>query len=126
MIAALFVETGGCYFGLPNVDPWDRERDARDYAGPHPVVAHPPCARWGRYWGGGPKTFPRPLRWGRAPSDFIRLDDGFHSAEERARAVKTGACQRLSHKQRAATPSAFRDLLLSIAATAAVGQRKAA
>lgn len=46
MIAALFVETDGCYFGLPGVDPWDRERDARTYAGPHPVVAHPPCDRW--------------------------------------------------------------------------------
>jgi hypothetical protein len=54
MIAALYVATGGCYFGLPGVDPWDETRDARLYAGPHPVVAHPPCARWGRYWFGGP------------------------------------------------------------------------
>lgn len=46
MIAALFVETGGCYFGLPDVDPWDAARDARLYAGPWPVVAHPPCQRW--------------------------------------------------------------------------------
>jgi len=49
MISALFVETDGCYFGLPGVDPWDRPRDARLYAGPHPVVAHPPCQRWGRF-----------------------------------------------------------------------------
>lgn len=47
MIAALFVATGGCYFGLDGVDPWDESRDARLYAGPWPVVAHPPCARWG-------------------------------------------------------------------------------
>jgi hypothetical protein len=46
MIAALFVETGGIYFGLPGVDPWDVERDARAYPGHHPVVAHPPCDRW--------------------------------------------------------------------------------
>jgi hypothetical protein len=45
-IAALFVETDGAYFGLPGVDPWDQPRDARSYAGPHPVVAHPPCDRW--------------------------------------------------------------------------------
>jgi len=52
MIAALFVEKNGCYFGLPNVEPWDEQRDARKYAGPHPVIAHPPCKRWGRFWHG--------------------------------------------------------------------------
>lgn len=62
MIAALFVETNGIYFGLPNVDPWDKTRDARTYAGPHPVVAHPPCERWGRYWGGAPATWPRKIK----------------------------------------------------------------
>lgn len=53
-VAALYVETGGCYFGLPGVDPWDEARDARKYAGPHPVVAHPPCQRWGKLWAGQP------------------------------------------------------------------------
>lgn len=51
MIAALFVEKNGAYFGLPDVDPWDKARDARLYAGPWPVVAHPPCARWCRLAG---------------------------------------------------------------------------
>lgn len=46
MIAALFVATGGAYFGLDGVDPWDEKRDARKYAGPWPVVAHPPCSAW--------------------------------------------------------------------------------
>lgn len=46
MIAALFVEDGGAYFGLSDVDPWPESRDARRYAGPHPVVAHPPCNHW--------------------------------------------------------------------------------
>lgn len=54
MIAALYVETGGSYFGMPGVDPWDEARDARAYDGPHPVVAHPPCQRWGKLWAGQP------------------------------------------------------------------------
>ena len=46
MIAALFVEKDGIYYGLPDVDPWDESRDARLYEGPDPVVAHPPCKVW--------------------------------------------------------------------------------
>jgi hypothetical protein len=52
VIAALFVETDGVYFGLHGVEPWDIQRDARTYRGPHPIVAHPPCQRWGRFWHG--------------------------------------------------------------------------
>lgn len=203
MIAALFVETGGCYFGFPNVDPWDRERDARLYAGPWPVVAHPPCARWtrmsgfvehvypGRFkrgddggnfaaalaavrrFGGvlehpeasfawsafGLNTPPRcggwvvadfqggwtccieqgayghrarkatwlyahgvelpSLCWGPAKGEFVWTSFlEYNTDEGRRRAVRTGVRQRLSKRQRAATPPAFRDLLLSIAATA--------
>ena len=59
MIAALYVQPNGCYVGIDGVDPWDESRDARNYAGPWPVVAHPPCQRWGALgaasyarWGG--------------------------------------------------------------------------
>jgi hypothetical protein len=45
-VAALFVARGGVYYGLPDVDPWDEERDARKYHGLEPVVAHPPCQLW--------------------------------------------------------------------------------
>lgn len=54
MIAALYVQASGCYYGLSEVDPWDEERDARMYGGPHPVIAHPPCQRWGKMWKGQP------------------------------------------------------------------------
>jgi len=66
LIAALFVERGGVYWDVPGVDPWDQVRDARAYAGPHAVVAHPPCQRWGRFWHGSP----------RKPHQFTLGDDG--------------------------------------------------
>lgn len=65
-VAALYVETDGAYFGLPGVDPWDEARDARNYTGPFPVVAHPPCQRWGRFWHGST----------RKPHQFKLGDDG--------------------------------------------------
>jgi hypothetical protein len=66
VIAALYVETNGCYFGLPNVDPWDEPGDARLYNGPYPVVAHPPCQRCGRFWHGSTSK----------PHQFKLGDDG--------------------------------------------------
>lgn len=51
MVAALYVQKGGSYYGIEGVDPWPEDRDARLYAGPWPVVAHPPCSRWCRLAG---------------------------------------------------------------------------
>lgn len=198
MLAALFVASGGPYFGLEGVDPWDKARDARRYAGPHRVIAHPPCERWGRYWGGGPSAKVKRIlgdddhcflsalhavwRWGgvlehpeashawrhfglnvppraggwiaadfeggwtccveqghyghRArkatwlyacgvplpeliwgPSQGERLDEGFHSTEERQRLRAAGQQprKRLSRRECVHTPIPFRDLLISIA-----------
>lgn len=58
-VAALFVQSDGAYSGIPGVDVWDERRDARLYRGPDPVVAHPPCARWGDYWYGSPSSSKR-------------------------------------------------------------------
>jgi len=195
--AALFVQEDGCYSDHPLVDAWPKSRDARKYNGPWPVVAHPPCERWGRYWSGGPSAKIRrelgadegcfafalaavrefggviehpeasyawdafglnkpPRDGGWVAADFEggwtccveqghyghrarkatwlyalgidlpslkwgtcgtrgRLDQGYHSEAERARAVKTGVTQRLSKAQRAATPIPFRDLLIDMA-----------
>jgi hypothetical protein len=199
VIAALYVQTGGAYFGLEGVDPWDEARDARKYAGPWPVVAHPPCERWGRYWFGGPSVKVRkalgddggcfaaalssvrqwggvlehpeaskawaahglitPPKWGgwvvaddqggwtccveqghyghrarkatwlyangvELPSlaksrsrATVRLDDGFHSAAERARgrASRAGDIERMGKRERMGTPIPFRDLLIAMA-----------
>lgn len=207
-VAALFVETGGIYYQRAGVEPWDKNADARRYGGPFPVVAHPPCERWGRYARGGPNPharrreigddagcfqaafgavrrfggviehpeashawrhygIPAPPRaggwvfighaepdWGRrltewtccveqghyghrarkatwlycvgvdTPPDLIwgpsageRLDEGFHSREERAAARAAGRApiKRPSAKENAATPPAFADLLISLA-----------
>lgn len=45
-VAALYVDATGPYSRMDGVELWDELRDARTYPGPHPVVAHPPCARW--------------------------------------------------------------------------------
>ena len=66
MIAALFVEPVGVYSNVIDVDAWPIERDARRYAGPWPVVAHPDCKRWGRFWHGST----------RKPHQFKLGDDG--------------------------------------------------
>jgi hypothetical protein len=203
VIAALYVIDGGPYFGIEGVDPWPESRDARTYDGPHPVIAHPPCARWGRYWSGGPAAkvsrklgdddgcfaaaldavrrfggvlehpeashawgthaIVRPprsggwvpaglhhpdawtccveqghyghrarkatwlyavgterseLRWG-SSGTRMRMDQGFHSKEERRRVQRMGVISLMSSRERMETPTAFRDLLISIARSAA-------
>jgi hypothetical protein len=69
-VAALYVDEKGCYAGLPDVEVWGVTRDARKYAGPWPVVAHPPCARWCRLAGLVEK------RWGHKRGE----DDGCFAA----------------------------------------------
>lgn len=58
-IAALYVQEDGCYPKIDYVDAWGVSRDARNYKGNLPVIAHPPCQLWGAMakvnfsrWGG--------------------------------------------------------------------------
>lgn len=44
-VAALYVQARGVYYGVDGVDAWGLpDRDAREYAGPWPVVAPPETA----------------------------------------------------------------------------------
>lgn len=144
MIAALFVQTNGCYFNLPNVDPWDIHRDARKYAGPHPVVAHPPCQLWvnfaalnyARYGGRAQQARQRRrvfrlcarIASDREPASMIwrtppgECQIGFFDRTRRNGQTKQG----LSKRDASATPPAFRDALISLAESSRVASERAA
>lgn len=91
MIAALYVEGDGTYFSQPGIDPWDEARDARLYDGTSPVIAHPPCQRWGRFWHGSTRK-PHQFKLGdddgcfRAALDAVRRCGGVieHPADSHA------------------------------------------
>lgn len=61
------------------------------------------------------------LVWGKSDRR-VRLEDGFHSAEERRRKIRTGTCQRLSKRERSETPAGFRDLLIGMASAVELEQ----
>lgn len=50
-VAALYVQAKTIYRTIDGVDVWDAARDARQWPGGCPVVAHPPCRLWGRLAG---------------------------------------------------------------------------
>lgn len=45
-VAVLFARRDSIYKTMPDVDVWDADRDARNFDGDVPVVAHPPCRAW--------------------------------------------------------------------------------
>lgn len=47
-VAVLFARADSIYKSLPGCDVWDAERNALNWLGGCPVVAHPPCRAWGR------------------------------------------------------------------------------
>lgn len=47
-VAVLFARADSIYKAIPGCDVYDIDRDARNFAGGVPVVAHPPCRAWGR------------------------------------------------------------------------------
>jgi len=47
-VAVLFARADSVYKTMPGVDVWDEARDARQWPGSGPAVAHPPCRAWGQ------------------------------------------------------------------------------
>lgn len=72
-VAALYVLPRTHYLEIEGVDCWPEKRDARRYPGTAPVVAHPPCGPWSRFWAHASDPATKPLapfavdqvrRWG--------------------------------------------------------------
>lgn len=47
-VAILFARSDSVYKSIEGCDVWDEKRDALQYPGGLPVVAHPPCRLWSR------------------------------------------------------------------------------
>jgi hypothetical protein len=47
-VAVLFARADSIYKTMPGCDVWDEARDARRWPTGMPLVAHPPCAQWGK------------------------------------------------------------------------------
>jgi hypothetical protein len=51
MISVLFAMKDSVYNKIAGLDVWDKERDASTFPGGNVIIAHPPCAQWGRMRG---------------------------------------------------------------------------
>lgn len=45
-VSVLFARADSIYKEIDGCDVWDMERDATNYDGDNPVIAHPPCRSW--------------------------------------------------------------------------------
>lgn len=49
VVAILFASGRSIYKYMPNTLVFDRTKDARNYTGKEPVIAHPPCRTWSKF-----------------------------------------------------------------------------
>lgn len=47
----LCIQHDSNYLKIPGLDLWDKERNALNYKGNEPIIAHPPCAQWSKLKG---------------------------------------------------------------------------
>lgn len=47
MVSVLFSCDDSIYKTMPELEVWDKERNALNFTGNGPVIAHPPCRSWG-------------------------------------------------------------------------------
>jgi hypothetical protein len=57
-VAVLCAAGNSAYKSLRGIDVFDKRRDARNFAGGMPIVAHPPCRSWSAYCGHQAKPEP--------------------------------------------------------------------
>ena len=50
-ISILCADTNSNYKQIPNLDVWDRARNAYNFTGSNPVITHAPCSQWSRLRG---------------------------------------------------------------------------
>ncbi|MDR2675315.1 MAG: hypothetical protein LBC18_10765 [Opitutaceae bacterium] len=73
-VAVLCVTPRSHYKKMPGADAWDARRDAWNFGGGMPVVAHPPCRTWCRMRGFAlAKMGPEEVRRERALAEFCLL-----------------------------------------------------
>jgi len=48
MISILCAANKSNYYKIPNLDIWNKERNAYNFTSSQPVICHPPCAQWSR------------------------------------------------------------------------------
>jgi hypothetical protein len=75
-VVVLYARRDSIYKTIPNCDVWDEDRDARNYVGDDPIIAHPPCRSWSRMKAFATNTKPWERDLARSAVALIRKNGG--------------------------------------------------